>query len=45
MRLYRTTKQDLERQTQVLEFYRARQGWRFDVVADLGSGMNYHNKD
>jgi predicted site-specific integrase-resolvase len=33
-------KDDLERQKQVLELYCARQGWPFEVVADLGSGMN-----
>ncbi|WP_090941698.1 IS607 family transposase [Azotobacter beijerinckii] len=37
-------KDDLERQKQVLEFYCARQGWTFEVIADLGSGMNYHKK-
>lgn len=37
-------KADLERQKQVLELYCARQGWAFEVVADLGSGMNYHKK-
>lgn len=37
-------KDDLERQKKVLELYCARQGWTFDVVADLGSGMNYHKK-
>jgi predicted site-specific integrase-resolvase len=37
-------KPDLERQKQVLELYCAHQGWTFDVVADLGSGMNYHKK-
>jgi excisionase family DNA binding protein len=37
-------KTDLERQKQVLELYCARQGWTFEVVADLGSGMNYHKK-
>ena len=35
-------KDDLERQKQVLELYCARQGWTFEVIADLGSGMNYH---
>lgn len=35
---------DLERQKQVLELYCARQGWMFEVIADLGSGMNYHKK-
>ena len=37
-------KADLDRQKQVLELYCARQGWTFEVVADLGSGMNYHKK-
>lgn len=37
-------KEDLERQKQVLELYCARQGWTFDVIADLGSGMNYNKK-
>ena len=35
---------DLERQKQVLELYCARQGWTYEVIADLGSGMNYHKK-
>jgi predicted site-specific integrase-resolvase len=35
---------DLERQKTVLEIYCARQGWTFDIVSDLGSGMNYHKK-
>jgi predicted site-specific integrase-resolvase len=35
---------DLERQKQVLERYCARQGWTFEIIADLGSGMNYHKK-
>ncbi len=37
-------KDDLTRQMQVLELYCASQGWTFDVVADLGSGMNYRKK-
>lgn len=37
-------KDDLEPQKQVLELYCARQGWTFEVIADLGSGMNYHKK-
>ena len=37
-------KNDLERQKQVLELYCAKQGWTFDIVSDLGSGMNYHKK-
>jgi predicted site-specific integrase-resolvase len=35
---------DLERQKQVLELYCSRQGWTFEVIADLGSGMNYQKK-
>jgi predicted site-specific integrase-resolvase len=35
---------DLERQKQVLELYCASQGWTFDIIADLGSGMNYHKR-
>lgn len=37
-------KDDLERQKQVLELYCASQGWTFEIVSDLGSGMNYHKK-
>lgn len=37
-------KVDLERQMQVLELYCASQGWSFDLIYDLGSGMNYHKK-
>ena len=37
-------KADLERQKQVLELYCAEQGWTFEVIADLGSGMNYNKK-
>ncbi len=40
----RDQKDDLERQKQVLELYCARQGWTFEVIADRGSGMNYHKK-
>ena len=38
-------KDDRERQKQVLARYGARQGWTFEVIADLGSGMTYHQKD
>jgi excisionase family DNA binding protein len=37
-------KDDLERQKQVLESYCAAQGWTFELVADLGSGMNYRKR-
>ena len=32
---------DLERQKQGLELYCASQGWTVDIIADLGSGINY----
>lgn len=35
---------DLERQKMVLEAFCAANGWEFEVVADLGSGMNYNKK-
>jgi len=35
---------DLERQKQALELYCAAQGWPFDIIADLRSGMNYYKK-
>ena len=28
----------------MLKLYCAKQGWTFEVIADLGSGMNYHKK-
>ncbi|OOS22447.1 IS607 family transposase [Moraxella lincolnii] len=37
-------KDDLDRQIGVLELYCANQGWQFEIVGDLGSGMNYHKK-
>ena len=37
-------KDDLERQKQVLELYCVRQGWTYEIISDLGSGMNYHKK-
>lgn len=37
-------KDDLQRQMQVLEMYCASQGWTFEILSDLGSGMNYHKK-
>ena len=35
---------DLERQKAVLELYCARHGWTYEIVSDLGSGMNYQKK-
>jgi excisionase family DNA binding protein len=37
-------KADLERQKKVLEMYCATHGWKFELVTDLGSGMNYYKK-
>ena len=37
-------KADLERQKQVLELFCSKNGWTFEVLSDLGSGMNYHKK-
>ena len=37
-------KDDLERQKQVLELYCTQQGWTFELISDLGSGMNYYKK-
>lgn len=37
-------KDDLARQKQVLELYCAQHGWHFELLSDLGSGMNYHKK-
>lgn len=37
-------KDDLDCQIGVLELYCARQGWQFEIINDLGSGMNYHKK-
>jgi excisionase family DNA binding protein len=35
---------DLLRQKQVLELYCATNGWDFEMISDLGSGMNYKKK-
>ena len=37
-------KDDLERQKQVLELYCAQQGWTFELISDIGSGVNYYKK-
>jgi putative resolvase len=37
-------KEDLKRQAEVLATYCTRQGWNFQVIQDLGSGMNYQKK-
>ena len=37
-------KDDLERQKQVLELYCSKNGWSFEIISDIGSGMNYYKK-
>jgi len=37
-------KEDLERQEKVLEMYCASKGWDFEIISDLGSGINYNKK-
>jgi excisionase family DNA binding protein len=37
-------KSDLERQKQVLELFCVQNGWTFELISDLGSGMNYQKK-
>ena len=40
----RDQKEDLKRQAQVLELYCAEHGYRYELITDLGSGMNYYKK-
>lgn len=37
-------KSDLKRQVAVLESFCSKQGWCFEVMQDLGSGLNYNKK-
>ena len=37
-------KEDLTRQVQVLELYCFKHGYKYEVIQDLGSGMNYYKK-
>ena len=37
-------KKDLERQIELLESYCASNGWSFEILQDLGSGLNYQKK-
>ena len=37
-------KEDLTRQVQVLELYCSKHGYKYEVIQDLGSGMNYYKK-
>ena len=37
-------KDDLMRQKEVLQLFCAQRGWSFEIIEDLGSGMNYRKK-
>lgn len=37
-------KEDLTRQVQVLEAFSSANGWQFETISDLGSGLNYNKK-
>lgn len=37
-------KADLKRQSDLLESYMAKQGWTYEIIEDLGSGLNYNKK-
>jgi putative resolvase len=40
----RDQKQDLDRQILRLESYCSAQGWNYEILSDLGSGLNYQKK-
>lgn len=37
-------REDLVRQVQILESYSAANGWQYETIQDLGSGLNYQKK-
>jgi putative resolvase len=37
-------KEDLIRQEKMLEMFCTSHGWQFEIISDLGSGMNYHKR-
>ena len=37
-------KNDLLRQAALLQSYMAKQGWTYEIIQDLGSGLNYNKK-
>lgn len=37
-------KKDLDRQREVLELFCAQNGWQYEIIQDLGSGLNYSKK-
>ncbi|MHB1732147.1 MAG: recombinase family protein [Ferrimicrobium acidiphilum] len=38
-------KDDLVRQVALLESYCAANGWTYEVISDLGSGLNHHKRE
>ena len=40
----RDQKEDLKRQTKMLELFCSSNGWQYEVIQDLGSGMNYQKR-
>jgi predicted site-specific integrase-resolvase len=40
----RDQKDDLKRQTEMLELFCSSNGWSHEIIQDLGSGMNYQKK-
>ncbi len=40
----RVSREDLNRQVQVLELFCASNGWQVEIIQDLGSGLNYSKK-
>jgi putative resolvase len=37
-------KEDLQRQVNMLEVFCASHGWTYEIISDLGSGMNYNKR-
>jgi putative resolvase len=37
-------KEDLTRQEKMLELFCSSHGWTYEIISDLGSGMNYHKR-
>ncbi|MEC4804045.1 MAG: IS607 family transposase [Jaaginema sp. PMC 1079.18] len=37
-------KKDLERQKEVIQLFCSQNGWQFEIIEDLGSGLNYSKK-
>src|SRR5580658_7253630 len=37
-------KEDLQRQEKMLEMFCISHGWSFEIISDLGSGMNYNKR-